>query len=373
MEAFLQELRYCVRVLRTKPGFTIAAVITLALGIGANTAIFSVVNAVLLRPLPFREPDRLMLLWQTDPRATAPQLPFSFPNFTDLKEQSQVFEDVAAWTAYTDTRFNFVGSGEPEQLQGARISQNFLPTLGIEPALGRNFAEEEDQENGPYAVIIAYDLWQRRLGGDSNIVGNELKLTGNRYTVIGIMPPVFAFPKFPKPAEFWVALSRDPDPTLARKYARGANNLGVLARVRDGISLPQAQSEIDTIAARLREQYPRENAEKGFLAVPLHQQASRDLRPALLILLGAVAFVLLISCANVANLLLVRATARRREIAVRIALGASRSRIIRQLLTESLVLSVMGGALGLLLALWGVDLLRSVPYNAPSFIAPYRV
>ncbi len=373
MNNLLQDLRYGARMFAKNPGFTLIAVITLALGIGANTAIFSVVNAVLLEPLPFHEPERLALLWQTNPKASAPERPFSYPNFTDVKEQSQVFEEVGAWSAYTNTRFNLTGGTEPEQIQAALVSANLFPILGVQPVLGRAFLPEEDREGGPRAVVISHGLWQRRFGGDPRLLGETLTFDGNGYTVVGIMPSGFAFPKFPKPAEVWVALSRDPDPTLARKFARGATYLSVLARLKQNVTFEQAQAELDTIAGRLQQQHPHFNIDTGLKLTPLDEQASSDLRRALLVMLGAVGFVLLIGCANVANLMFARAVARQKEMAVRIALGASRRRIVRQLLTESLMLSVTGGAMGLLLALWIIDLLSAVPYNAASFIAPYRI
>jgi putative ABC transport system permease protein len=373
MQTLLQDLRYGWRMLMKNPGFTLIVVITLALGIGANTAIFSVVNAVLLRPLPFHDPDRLVLVWQTSMQSSFPQLPFSFPNYTDLKEQNQVFEQLGAWSSYKDTRFNLTDKDGPESVQAAFVSGNFFSILGVKPILGRTFLPEEDQQNGPRSVIISHGLWERRFGSDLELLGKTLTLDGNSYTVVGIMPSGFAFPRSFKDAEVWVALSRDPDPTLARRYARGATFLGLIARLKEGVTLEQAQASIDPIARQLEQQHPRFNTGWGVRVVPLRKQVIGDLRLALFVLLGAVGFVLLIASSNVANLLLARATTRQKEIAIRMALGATRLQLIRQLLTESLLLALMGGAMGLLLALWGIDVLAGIPYNTSSPFIPYRI
>jgi putative ABC transport system permease protein len=372
MYEFWQDLRYGARMLLKKPAFSLVTITTLALGIGANTAIFSIVNAVLLRPLPFADPDRLMLIWGNKQQDDWPELPLSLPNFNDIREQSKSFEAVSAWTSgYFNLTSGPSGSDAPERIQYAIVSANLFATLGAKPAIGRDFAADEDQPGASRAIIISHSLWQRRFGEDRGAIGRTVTLDGQGYEVCGVLPPGFRFISFPKDTEVWLPFGLDP--FRDRKYVRGANALGVVARLDRGFTVQEARAEMETIAARLRDQYPEFNRHLTLNVVPLREQAVKKLRPGLVTLLLAVGFVLLIACANVANLQLTRAAGRQKEIAIRAALGASRRQIVRQLLTENLMMSALSGAAGLLIAVWGIELLGRIPYNTPNLFTPYQV
>jgi len=357
MGTLLQDLRYGWRMLAKNPGFTAAALFTLALGIGANTAIFSVVYAVLLRPLPYRSPDQLVEVWETDLKSRTNQVPPSYPDFLDWRAQNHVFESIAAYNWAT---FTLTGSRESIHVDGLVASADLFSVLGAKPALGRLFRPEEDQP-GHRAVILSHDLWQQRFNSDPGVIGRSVRLNRMDFVVAGVMPPGFAFPIQAEPIEVWVA--RGVDPEAAN---RSSHYFGVIARLRSQVTLEQARAEMATIAARLTKEYPRSNGDLTVKLVSEHEQLVGGVRTAMLILFGAVVLVLLIACANVANLLLARATRRGGEIAVRAALGAGPRRIIRQLLTESLLLSSVSGALGLFLAWWGTNWLAALgPQDTP--------
>jgi putative ABC transport system permease protein len=355
MERLIQDLKFGFRMLTKSPGFTAVIVLALAIGIGATTAIFSVVNAILLRPLPYGDPDRIVMVWMDNPKLNLDQDFHSYTNYADYRDQNQTFDEVAA---FNDRSFNLTGTGEPERLVGAWSTANLFRVMGTDPTLGRVFTTEEEEPGKDLVVVLSHAVWQRRFGGASDIIGQQISLNGVNRTVIGVMPDQFRFPR--KETELWVPLAINQN----LRNARTAFFLKAVGRLKPGVGLDQAKADMETIASRLREYDGLSTY--GVNLVGLHEQVVGNVRPALLVLLGAVAFVLLIACANVANLLLARAAVREREISIRSALGAGRGRIIRQLLTESLLLSLAAGALGLVLAVWGLDVLVALsPQDIP--------
>jgi predicted permease len=343
MGTVMQDLKYGVRVLRKSPGFAAAAVLVLALGIGANTAIFSLVNAVLLRPLPLPEPERLMLVWHVPPAKSFPgvtRFSVSAANFLDWRQQNHSFTGMAALGR---TSINLTGGTQPESLTAGAVTGDFFSVAGVSPVIARVFGEEEDHPGHEKVVVLSYVFWQGHFGSNKNAMGQTLTLDGEPYTVIGVMPPKF---DFPPQAQLWVPMAW----TDKERAVRGNHNYTVIARLRPGMDIKQAQAEMDTISARLQHQYPVDDEGWGAVVVPLREELVGDIRPALLVLLGAVAFVLLIACANVANLTLAKTWGRRKEIAIRTVLGASRARVLREVLSETVLLSLAGGVLGVFLA-----------------------
>lgn len=353
-----RDIQYAIRMLLKRPGFTLVAVITLALGIGANSAIFSVVNGVVLKPLPSSEPDQLVMIWEHNLKRNRDRNVISPANFLDWQQQNRSFEGMSA---FRTTRMTLTGEGEPVRIQAEIATADYFSLLRASAAQGRIFTKEEDLPGKPPVVVVSHRFWQRYGGGDPNMIGDTITLNGNPVTVIGVMPQGFSF--WNKNADLWMPLRLDP----ANDYRESAGRyLLSFGRLKPGVTLAQAQAEMLTIAGQLEQGYPESNTGWSVNLVSMHEQVVGDIASPLYILLGVVGFVLLIACANVANLMLARALSRQREIAIRASLGAGRRHIMSQLLTESLLLALLGGAFGALLAMWGIDLLKSIgPSNIP--------
>jgi putative ABC transport system permease protein len=353
MTGLFQDLHYAIRQLRKSPGFTVVAVVTLALGIGANTAIFSVANGVLLRDLPFQDPQRLALLWSVGRGDNRDQL--SFTDIDDYRSQNHVFENVVAFGNWSAT---FTGADTPARIPGMQVSDGYLSLMRVKPLLGRDFLPEEQIEGKDQVILLTYGLWQDRFAGDPQIVGRQLNLGGKPYTIVGVTPK--DFPMLPVtlvdgPAQFYRPVAEKHD-----DKERFSRHLRAIARLKPGVSVEQAQADLQVVHRGLAQQFPDEYSTTGVRAVKLRDDITSGLRPALLVLLGAIGLLLLIACANVSNLLLARALARQKEIAIRSALGAKRTRLVRQVLTESVVLALCGGAAGILLAFWSTNVIVAI-------------
>ena len=350
MSKFAQDLKFAIRHLLKSPGFTSVAILIMALGIGANTAIFSVVHSVLLEPLPFQDPDRLVQLWHVPPQSSFPgmtQFAVSAANFLDWQKQNDVFTGMAL---YSHGGFELAGHGKPETIHAGKVTSGFFSVLGVQPIYGRVFLPEEDQPGRNKELILSYKTWQTRYAADPNAVGRTVTLDGAPYVIVGVMGPKMTKPDY---AEVWTPLGL----TAEEAAVRGEHHFLAIARLKPGVTLAQAQAEMNTISHRLEQSYPADDKGWGASVISLRDDLVGDVRPALLMMLGAVGFVLLIACANVANLIFARVFSRRKEVAIRSALGASRSRIVQPLLTESVIMAVCGGALGLVFAHFGIELL----------------
>jgi putative ABC transport system permease protein len=368
MDTLLQDIRYGIRMMRKTPMVTLVAVISLALGISANTVIFSVVNSILLKSLPFNDPDRIVLVWGNIPSEGKDRTQVSATDVDDWRNQNTVFEDV---TTYSNWSATLLGEGEAERIQGIQVGDGFFSIMRATPLMGRTFLPEEQQDGKDFVIILGHGLWQRRFGGDTNVVGQKVSLGGRPYTIVGVMPSDFQ----PLPTslvdprgEFYRPVAEPHD-----ENQRSARHLRAIGRLKSGVSLAQAQSDMNVIAGRLEQQHPRDNSGYGVRLATLPEDTVGGLRPTLLTLFVAVLFVLLIASANVGNLLLVRAAGRQKEVVIRRALGAARSRLARQFLTESVMLAIIGGVSGLLLALWGVGLVETLGSQATPLLATIQI
>jgi putative ABC transport system permease protein len=363
MDTLWQDLRYGVRMLRRNPGFAAVAILTLAIGIGANIVIFSVVNGILLKPLPFPDSHRVVTIWETDANRNVTRGTASAAEFLDWRDMNHVFQELSGWRALY---FTITGGGEPERVWGSQVSGNFFRTLRVTPMLGRDFTPEDEQIGHEHVVILSYGLWQSRYGSDAGILGKTILLNEESFTVIGVLPRSFSLygtlPEF----ELWKPFAFN-----RTQLDREDHELVIFGRLKDGVPISQANAEMITIQEQLKKQYPAFDQKNGMRVVGFHDELVSTLRPGLLLLVAAVAFVLLIACANVANLMLARAAVREREIALRVSLGAGRKRIFRQLLTESALLSLIGAAIGILFAYGGIHILRDAVVSGQGSRIPH--